>query len=270
MNNKMNTHPQNMSLLQLKEMVVRAAAKSKEGHIPSGISILDILWIIYQRMNFKSNNPHDPDNDRFVLSKGHGSLGLYAVLIGKGLLDESELGQFCSFNAKLGGHPDRNKIPWVEASTGSLGHGLPIALGMAMGNKIQGIPSNIYTLIGDGECNEGTIWESALLAAHHKLDNLCCFVDYNHSTDRALRIDDLSKKFNSFGWHVINVNGHDQAELNSALDQFTSIGKPTVIIAETVKGFGIPSMENQPAWHHKSPSSEVEIINIIKEIYEKD
>lgn len=257
------------SIQQLRELVIQASAKSKEGHIPSGLSILDILWVIYDRvLRFDQSNPANPSRDRFVLSKGHGSLGLYAVLIGKGLLAETELDDFCSFHSKLGGHPDRNKIPWVEASTGSLGHGLPIAVGIALGLKIQKLTSRVFTVIGDGECNEGTIWESALLAAHHQLDNICCIVDYNHSTDRALLVGDLIAKFNSFGWNAVKVNGHDQQALFELLNNFPEKeGMPTVLIAETIKGYGVRSIENEAAWHHRSPNAE-EAVLLIKEIYE--
>ena len=257
------------SILQLREMVVKASASSKEGHIPSGLSILDILWVLYDRiMQFDKAKPNDPERDRFVLSKGHGSLGLYAVLIGKGLISETEIDDFCSFQSKLGGHPDRNKIAWVEASTGSLGHGLPIATGIALGLQIQNIPSRVFTVIGDGECNEGTIWESALLASHHQLDNLCCVVDYNHSTDRALLVGDLVDKFRSFGWNALSVNGHDQEALFQLLSAFPEKkGVPTVLVAETIKGYGVRSIENQAAWHHRSPTTE-EMSLLIKEIYE--
>ncbi len=257
-------------ILSLKEMIVKASFKSKEGHIPSGLSILDIIWVLYDKiLKIKKNEPNQHDRDRFILSKGHGSLGLYAVLIGQGLLEKKLIDDFCTFDSILGGHPDRNKIPFVEASTGSLGHGLPMAVGIAMGAKIQMLKSRVFCLIGDGECNEGTIWESMLLASHHKLDNLCCIVDYNHSTDRALNIDNLTDKFRSFGWNTIEVNGHDHESLYKYFSEFPQKKElPTVLIAETIKGNGIRSMESQPAWHHKSPSNE-NIKSIIEEIYER-
>lgn len=266
----MHTNQYNQTIHRLREMVVQASAISKEGHIPSALSILDILWVIYdQVLKIDAGNPNDPARDRFILSKGHGSLGLYVVLMAKGLIEEDQINHFCSFNSILGGHPDRNKIPWVEASTGSLGHGLPIAVGISLGLKIHQLPSRVFTIIGDGECNEGSIWESALLAAHHNLDNLCCIVDYNHSTDRALKFGNLIDKFRSFGWHAIGVNGHDQNELSLLLNQFPQKkGMPTVLIAETIKGYGIRSIENQPAWHHRYPTPE-EINLFIKEIYER-
>jgi transketolase len=177
---------------------------------------------------------------------------------------------FGNYNSNLGGHPDLRKVPYVEASTGSLGHGLPIALGLAKGAKILGKANKIFTIVGDGECNEGTIWESALLASEHKLDNLCCIVDHNHSTDRALNVGNLFEKFKSFGWHAKIVNGHNDEELIETFQKFPlSNGKPFVVIAETIKGFGAKSIENQPSWHHKIPNLE-ELELIIKEIYEHE
>ena len=149
-----------------------------------------------------------------------------------------------------------------------MGHGLPIATGIALGLQIQNISSRVFTVIGDGECNEGTIWESALLASHHQLDNLCCVVDYNHSTDRALLVGDLVDKFRSFGWNALSVNGHDQEALFQLLSDFPEKkGMPTVLVAETIKGYGVRSIENQAAWHHRSPTTE-EMSLLIKEIYE--
>src|SRR3989338_7104900 len=185
-------------LKTLKQIIVTASAKSGEGHIPSAFSVLDILWVFYAKVfKFILKNPLDQRRDIFILSKGHASLGLYAVLAEKGFFPLSELENFGKFNSMLGGHPDRNKFPGIEASTGSLGHGFPISLGIAMGLKIRRNSGKVFVLIGDGECNEGTVWESALLASHHNLSNLTCVVDYNHSTDRALGIGDVAKKFMS-------------------------------------------------------------------------
>ena len=170
-------------------------------------------------------------------------------------------------DSKLGGHPDRNKLKWVEASTGSLGHGFPIAAGIAFGEKIKGTKSKVYVIIGDGECNEGTIWETAMLASHHKLDNLCCVVDNNHSSDRALDVGDLEKKFAAFGWKTSVVDGHNHLQLEKVLKTHAkSKGKPFVIIAKTIKGHGVKIMENNPAWHHLSPKEE-ELEKIRNEIY---
>ncbi len=252
----------------IREKIIKAAYHSKEGHIPSALSILDILWVLYDKvMKYDAANPDDIDRDRFVLSKGHASLGLYAILETKGLIPDGSIDKFCSFGSILGGHPDRNKIQWVEASTGSLGHGLPIAVGMAFGFKIRKSTARVFSIVGDGECNEGTIWESALLAAHHKLDNLVCIVDYNHSTDRALSVGDVAAKFKSFDWEAVVVNGHDQDALLEHLKSASNSGKPLAIVAETIKGYGIKSIENDWAWHHRSPKNEEELNLLIQEIY---
>lgn len=234
--------------------IVSIAAKKKEGHIGSSLSILDILIVLYGK-NFINNN------NKFVLSKGHASLGLYAVLEHYNLLSE-DLDSFCDFESRIGGHPC-NKLKGVECSTGSLGHGFPIALGMALAKKIKKEDGNIYCLIGDGESNEGTIWETALLAAHHKLDNLFCIMDHNKSGNRALNIDSVGKKFESFNWDVEEIDGHNQEEIINCLLKKRS--KPTFILANTIKGKGISFMENNPEWHHKSPSEE-DLIKIYKEI----
>jgi len=232
------------------------AANAGEGHIPSALSILDILWVLYDRiLKVDVSNPKSNTRDRFILSKGHASLGLYAVLAQKGFFPSSELDNFAKFNSLLGGHPDRNKVPGVESSTGSLGHGFPVSVGMALGLKIKKALSKVFVLIGDGEANEGSIWESALLAAHHHLSNLCCIVDYNHSTDRALRVGDLALKFRAFGWESLVINGHNHEEIYSALSSKHD-SAPLAVIAETIKGFGCKIMENNPEWHHKSPRKE--------------
>ena len=241
----------------MKRSIVRAAANAGEGHIASAFSILDILWVLYDRiLNLSTiQNPY-MERDRFILSKGHASLGLYAVLAEKGFFSFSELeNSFCKFSSIFGGHPDCNKVPGAEASTGSLGHGLPFAVGIALGYKIKKLPHRIFTLIGDGEANEGTVWESALLAAHHKLNNLCCIIDYNHSTDRALQLNDIVGKFEAFNWATCTINGHDHQEIFNALTK-SDKQKPTAIIANTIKGNGCSMMVNEPAWHHRAPTQD--------------
>lgn len=223
--------------------ILTLANKKKEGHIGSSLSILDILLVLYKNYIDKNN--------KFVLSKGHASLGLFVVLEYFGLL-ESDLNTFCDFNSEFGGHPC-NKVKHVETSTGSLGHGLPIAVGMALGNKIQKLEGTVYVLIGDGESNEGSIWEAAMLAAQHKLNNLVCIMDYNRSGDRAIRIDSVYEKFKAFGWYCVEIDGHDEEQIKTAL---SITNKPLFILANTVKGKGIKAMENNPEWHHKSPNDE--------------
>lgn len=195
-------------------------------------------------------------DDRFILSKGHGCLALYAVL--------GEIKNFCGYDSPFGGHPDSNKITGVEASTGSLGHGLPMAVGMALGSKIRKLDNRIFCLVGDGECNEGTIWESALLASHHKLSNLCCIVDYNHSTDRALKMSDIAAKFDAFGWYAVWIQGHNHREIEHALTYYRK-DMPVAIIANTIKGHGVKRMENDPAWHHRAPTDQ-ELAEILEEL----
>jgi transketolase len=256
----------NVVVQKMKEMIISTVANSKEGHLPSSFSILDILWVLYDRvLNVTPSTFHSETRDRFFLSKGHASVGLYAVLAEKGFFSKTEFKNFCTYNSNLGGHPDRNKVPGAEVSSGSLGHGFPISVGAALGLKIKGISSKVFVLIGDGEANEGTIWESALLAAHHKLDNLCLIVDYNHSTDRALMIGDLSNKFKSFDWDVVEVkDGHDHEAIFVALNT-PHHGKPLAVVCQTVKGKGLPSIEGDPAWHHRSPTAE-EAERFIKEL----
>jgi len=218
-------------------------------------------------LRYDSNRPNDPNRDRFILSKGHASLGLYSILEDKGLIPPGSTENFCAFDSILGGHPDRNKVKWVEASTGSLGHGFPISVGLAFGLKIKKSLAKVFVIVGDGECNEGTIWESSMLAAHHKLNNLCCIIDYNHSTDRALQVGDLADKFRSFGWETTIINGHDQKAIENTLMQHPlKTDRPFAVIAETIKGYGVKSIENNWAWHHRSPAKE-ELENLLKDIY---
>ena len=236
------------------------AQKSKEGHVPSSLSILDLVWVLYTRvLNIDPKNPLFPGRDRFFLSKGHASLALYVVLAKIGFFKENELEHFAEFESILGGHPDRLKVPGIEASTGSLGHGFPQAVGTALALKIRGGSARVFVLIGDGESNEGTIWESALLASQYQLSNLVCILDFNHSTDRALKMGDMGAKFESFGWNVKEINGHDHSEIELAMKKIGS-SQPIFIIANTIKGKGIAIMENNPEWHHKIPSmSDVEM-----------
>jgi len=233
------------------ETILKLSSNKKEGHIPSSLSILDILLVLYGKI-INKNRLDEMNRDRFILSKGHASLGLYCVLDYFGILNE-KLENFCNFDSKIGGHPSID-LKYIEASTGSLGHGLPIAVGMALGYKIKNYKSKIYTIIGDGESNEGTIWESALLAAHYKLSNLYCIMDYNHSNDRALNIHNPMEKFKSFGWDCIEIDGHNFEEIENSLKYNSD--KPIFILANTIKGKGVKIMENNPEWHHKSPTKE--------------
>lgn len=237
---------------QLKRNIIEVAYRAKEGHVASSFSILDILWTIYDK--FKGT---------FILSKAHASLGLYAVLNKKGIISDEEFHSFCQYNSELGGHPQKNEKLGIFASTGSLGHGLPMAVGVALAYKIQNINKKVYCIVGDGECNEGTTWEALLLAKKHKLNNLCVIVDHNHSGDRAISQKNLHDIFIQMGLDVYYIPGHNQQLLNTALTERTSRTK--VIVAETKKGNGCKKMLNNPAYHHKV-LSEAEYLEFMEEL----
>jgi len=227
-----------------------------EGHIPSAFSIVDILYVLYRDFLPGPNERSQMEpNACFILSKGHGSLALYQVLKMAGHLRDEDLETFAQFDSILGGHPDRTKVPGVTASTGSLGHGLPIAVGVALARRATGHKGQVFVLIGDGEANEGSVWEAVLLASHHGLSNLTCIVDNNHSTDRSLHLGSIAAKFEAFGWSTREIDGHSEAEIAAALSLRPST-RPQVVIANTIKGKGVPAMEGNPEWHHKTPSSE--------------
>jgi transketolase len=235
------------------EKILKISFEKNEGHIPSSLSILDILFVLYSKiLDVNRIKKNEIDRDKFILSKGHASLAIYSILDEFGLLEEN-LDNFCDFNSKLGGHPS-DKINGIEISSGSLGHGLPIAVGMAIGHKIRNFTSKIYVLVGDGELNEGTNWESFLLGAQHNLDNLVCILDYNKSNDRALHLNNLEEKMNSFGWEVDVIDGHNLIEIEKSLSKKNK--KPKFILANTIKGKGCKIMENNPEWHHKFPNLE--------------
>ena len=239
---------------KIKREILTACYRTREGHVASSYSILDILYVMYSRiLDNDLVKSGDEKRDRFVLSKGHAAVGYYAVLKEFGYFDEP-LDTMCAFHSRLGGHPDCNKVPGIEASTGSLGHGVPMAVGMALGLKIQKNPVHVYVLAGDGEINEGSVWEGLLIASHNALNNLTVIIDYNHSTDRAVDLNNLQDKLSTFGFNTVTINGHDHDEIENALlirDQ-----RPTAIICETIKGKGIAEMQNNPAWHHRTPTDE--------------
>jgi len=261
----MNCSLAEKKIKSLKRIILETAHKTKEGHIPSAFSILDILYVLYDSvLNVDPKNPEKTDRDYLLVSKGHSAVGLYAVLADRGFFPMSELDTFGHFNSRLGGHPDRNKIPGVEASTGSLGHGLPIAVGIAMGLGYRNEQQRVFCIIGDGELNEGSMWEAILLAGEHKCKNLTCIVDYNHSIDRSILWGDLTEKFKAFGWDTLEVDGHDHAALEEAFRQ-SDRERPLAVIANTIKGNGCKSMENEPGWHHRSPNED-ELAQLLKEL----
>ena len=246
--------------IEIRKSILQMCYAGGEGHIPSCFSVVEILVVLYENiLKYRAENPYWEGRDYFILSKGHASAALYAVLEKVGFISEKELLSFAKYDSPLGGHPDRNKVPGVEASTGSLGHGFPFAAGIALGLKIKAKPNKVYVLIGDGECNEGSIWETAMVAASRKLNNLIGILDANQSQTRCLPLTDIAEKWAAFGWNVREVNGHNLRELE---ETFKSIlnkepSYPTMVIAHTLKGKGSNLLEdNSFAWHHKSPSEE--------------
>ncbi len=251
--------------------ILKMIAHANSGHPGGALSATDILTVLYFRiMDITPENAAGIERDRFVLSKGHASALLYAVLAEKGILKE-DLMTYRQIDSKLQGHPNMNYVAGVDMSTGSLGQGIAAAVGMAMANKLSGNDHRIYVLCGDGECEEGEVWEAAMAAAHYKLDNMCVVVDFN-----GLQIDgDITKvmnptpiddKFAAFGWNVLQVNGHDFEEIEAAYKKAETLkGKPTMILAKTVKGKGVSFMENQAGWHGKAPNSE-ELALALKEL----
>jgi transketolase len=226
------------------------------GHPGGAMSCADILACLFgAELNFWPDAVSDPHRDRFVLSKGHAAPALYAVGAHYGFCDAHEALALRKLNSKFQGHPHVLDLPWVETSTGSLGQGFSVALGMAMGLKIQKIQARVYTLLGDGELQEGEVWEAAMCAAHHKLDNLCAIIDYNKlqsddRNDNIMRLEPLAAKFRAFDWAVIEIDGHDIPAILSALRRASlTQTRPSLLIAHTVKGKGVPYMENIPTWH---------------------
>ena len=245
--------------------ILELAKNAQEGHIPSALSILDLVWVIYNNfLNINSIKKKLSNRDYFILSKGHGCLAQYVILENKKFFTKKKLDSFCDYSSSFGGHPDSNKINGIECSTGSLGHGFPYAAGIAYVNKLKKKKFKGISFIGEGECNEGSIWETCLIANHRKLNNLICIVDNNKSTDRALELGNLKNKFISFGWDAVEIDGHSEKLILKALKSKKK--RPFAIIANTIKGKGIKIMENNPEWHHKSIDSAL-LDKIKKEIY---
>jgi len=244
------------SVIKKMKMKILGLAKDKrEGHLGSSFSILHLVYQIYLDRIVPTLGYSDNKNI-FILSKGHAALALYVVMNEFAILDDKVLRSYCEFDSLLGGHPHLKKIPGAHASTGSLGHGLAIASGIALAKKIKGNSGNIYCLIGDGEANEGSVWEAALLAAHHKLDNLVCIMDMNMSGERAVSINDISLKFRAFNFEVYDIDGHNMEQIRQVLCSHVANDRPKFILANTVKGQGVKRMENNPAWHHAFPTDE--------------
>ena len=239
---------------------VHAAAS---GHPGGSLSIADIMaYLYFEEMNVKADDPKWADRDRFVLSKGHTAPALYATLALKGFFSSDELKKLRQVDSFLQGHPDMKGTPGVDMSTGSLGLGISTACGMALAAKIDGKDYRTYTIVGDGESEEGQVWEAAMFAAHYKLDNLCVIIDWNGlqidgTVEEVMNPTPHDKKLEAFGFHVISIDGHDFDQIEAALNEAKATkGKPTAIIAKTIKGKGVSYMENQVGWHCSAPNDE--------------
>lgn len=241
-------------LKNLRKEILSVSYQNKAGHIPSAFSILEIIFCLYENVI--------NDENKFLLSKGHGCLALYAVLFENNFLTKEQLYSFSNYDSLLGGHPDKNKLKQIEISAGSLGHGLPIAVGMCLSKKIKNENGKVFCIVGDGECNEGTTWESLLLANKLNLNNLVCVIDNNNSQIRSIPTSNIFDKFKSFGFDVIECNGHDLEELKNIFS--INCERPLAVVCNTIKGYGIKEMESDMfTWHHGPPNEEqyVKFIN---------
>ncbi len=257
---------------ELRKVIVRALKAGRRGHIGAAFSLVEILRVLYDDvLRYDPKNPKWFDRDRCILSKGHGCLALYVMLAEKGFFPESELWKFCKADGNLGGHPE-HKVSGIEASTGSLGHGLSLGVGMAINARYEKAGYRTFVIVGDGECHEGSIWEACLCAGKHKLSNLTVIVDYNKqqsysSTSEVLDLEPFADKWKAFGFATKEVDGHNVEELRSAFLQIPfESDKPNAIICHTIKGRGVSYVENNLEWHHKSKISDEEIEGLFTEL----
>ena len=244
---------------QARQEILKMTSKAKASHVGSALSVIDILSVLYSGVaNIGPSNMNKNDRDIVILSKGHAASAIYSILALKDFFSIQWLEQYCGNGAPLGGHVTSKGVPGVELSTGSLGHGLPYGLGIALSRKRSSTPGRVFVVMSDGECDEGTTWESALLANHHELDNLTVVVDRNgiqslKETELTLRLEPFAQKWKSFGWDVDEIDGHDYLELTRSLIEQS---RPTVVIAKTIKGKGVSFMENSVLWHYRPPNEE--------------
>lgn len=249
--------------LEMRRMIIEMLTEAGSGHPGGSLSATDIIaTLFFREMNVDVNAPKMADRDRFVLCKGHAAPALYSVLALKGFFPKEDVFTLRKLGSHLQGHPDMKKLPGVDVSTGSLGQGLSMASGMALAGKMDNAPYRVYAVLGDGELEEGQVWEAAMFAAHYKLDNLCAFVDNNGlqidgNIDDVMSPNPIADKWRAFGWHVMEIDGHNIEEIFAALDQAKTVkGKPTMIVAHTVKGKGVSFMEHQAGWHGAAPKLE--------------
>lgn len=257
---------------ELRKNIFITAYHGRVGHLASAFSIAEIISVLYLKeiLKYDVKNPNWRDRDRLIISKGHASLALYCILARVGYFDKKELHSFCKIGSLFGGEPHIGHVPGVEASTGSLGHGLSFATGIAMANKMDGIDSKVYVILGDGECQEGSVWEAVMSAKNFNLDNLVVILDDNKlqamgSVNEIMGIESWKEKWSSFGWEVEEIDGHNVDEIYEALKKENPINKPKIIIANTIKGKGVSFMENVPIWHYRMPNQE-ELQIVMKEL----
>jgi len=248
---------------ELRVDIIRMLTEAGSGHPGGSLSCIDIIvTLFFHKMRHKTDDPAWSDRDRFVLSKGHCVPALYAALAKAGYFPREELLTLRKLNSRLQGHPDRNRLPYLEASTGSLGQGLSIALGMALAGKTMKVGYRVYCMISDGECQAGQVWEAAMAAPKYKLDNLCVLLDYNKiqlsgSVDDIMSLEPLLEKWRAFNWNTMEIDGHDFNAIIRSLDQAEKVkGKPTLILCHTTKGKGVSFMEGKWEWHGKAPNRE--------------
>jgi len=261
---------------RIRRLIIEMLAAAGSGHPGGSLSAADIVTCLYfQVMHHRPNDPQWEDRDRFILSKGHACPVLYAALAEAGYITRDLLTSLRRFGSPLQGHPDRRKLGLVEASTGSLGIGLSLGIGMALAARLRGSPARIYVMLGDGECEEGQIWEAAMFAPHQKLSNLCAIVDYNRlqldaSIEELTSLEPLADKWRSFQWHVLEIDGHNYEQILAAFHQAQGVtDRPTVIIAATVKGKGVSYMENQLKYHGSVPEKPELVQQALSEIAEE-
>ncbi|KOA19617.1 transketolase 2 [Clostridium homopropionicum DSM 5847] len=248
---------------EVRKDIIKMLTASGSGHPGGSLSAVEILTTLYfKEMKVNIEDPKDPERDRFVLSKGHAAPVLYSVLAEKGFFNKEELNGLRKFGSILQGHPNMNYVPGVDMSTGSLGQGISTAVGMAIAGKLDKKDYRVFSLLGDGELQEGQVWEAAMAAAQFKLDNLTAFVDFNGlqidgRTQDVMSPEPIDKKFKAFGWHVISIDGHDfEAIINAIEEAKNTKGQPTMIVAKTIKGKGVSFMEDEASWHGSAPSKE--------------
>ena len=262
--------------LELRRQIVHMLEKGGRGHVGSAFSLVEILRVLYDNiLKYDPKNPRWAQRDRCILSKGHGCLALYVLLAEKGFFPEAELWKFCKVDGILGGHPEYGKVPGVEASTGSLGHGLPIGVGFALNARYEKANHRIFVISSDGESNEGSVWEAALCASKHQLSNLTVIVDYNKqqsysTTYEVLDLEPYAEKWRAFGFAAQEVDGHNVEHIQAALQKVPfEPNKPSVVICHTIKGKGVSFVENNLNWHHKNKVPEDEVKALLAELEEK-